>query len=138
MAPISNKVVSEEGSIRRSRSLPSSSSPRAVDPNTRALLARCDSTIARIAWRCRLRASEGFTKSSFRRSTLEYSCYQPESHAMSNTLFDTAPDFSQPIAVLKHCHDRIRKQLQTLQNLLSHLPQHGADIDAQKAAQAVL
>jgi pyridoxamine 5'-phosphate oxidase len=57
---------------------------------------------------------------------------------MSNTLFDTAPDFSQPIAVLKHCHDRIRKQLQTLQNLLSHLPQHGADINAQKAAQAVL
>lgn len=57
---------------------------------------------------------------------------------MSNTLFDTAPDFSQPIAVLKHCHDRIRKQLQTLQNLLAHLPQHGADVDAQKAAQAVL
>lgn len=57
---------------------------------------------------------------------------------MSNALFDTAPDFSQPIAVLKHCHDRIRKQLQTLQNLLTHLPQHGADVDAQKAAQAVL
>ncbi|NYE62060.1 pyridoxamine 5'-phosphate oxidase [Duganella sp. 1224] len=57
---------------------------------------------------------------------------------MSNALIDTAPDFSQPIAVLKHCHDRIRKQLQTLQNLLSHLPQHGADVDAQKAAQAVL
>ncbi|MBV7538801.1 pyridoxamine 5'-phosphate oxidase [Duganella sp. sic0402] len=57
---------------------------------------------------------------------------------MSNTLFDTAPDFSQPIAVLKHCHDRIRKQLQTLQKLLEHLPLHGADIDAQKAAQAVL
>jgi pyridoxamine 5'-phosphate oxidase len=57
---------------------------------------------------------------------------------MSNTLFDTAPDFSQPIAVLKHCHDRIRKQLQTLQKLLEHLPRHGADVDAQKAAQAVL
>ncbi|MRW92445.1 pyridoxamine 5'-phosphate oxidase [Duganella sp. FT80W] len=57
---------------------------------------------------------------------------------MSNALIDTAPDFSQPIAVLKHCHDRIRKQLQTLQNLLAHLPKHGADIDAQKAAQAVL
>lgn len=57
---------------------------------------------------------------------------------MSNALYDTAPDFSQPIAVLKHCHDRIRKQLQTLQNLLAHLPLHGADVDAQKAAQAVL
>ncbi|MTV37430.1 pyridoxamine 5'-phosphate oxidase [Duganella radicis] len=57
---------------------------------------------------------------------------------MSNSLYDTAPDFSQPIAVLKHCHDRIRKQLTTLQNLLAHLPKHGADADAQRAAQAVL
>jgi hypothetical protein len=53
-------------------------------------------------------------------------------------LIDTAPDFNQPIAVLKHCHDRIRKQLETLQKLLAHLPKHGADADAQKAAQAVL
>lgn len=60
------------------------------------------------------------------------------SNAMSTSLFDTAPDFSQPIAVLKHCHDRIRKQLLTMQNLLSHLPAHGADAEAQKAAQAVL
>jgi pyridoxamine 5'-phosphate oxidase len=57
---------------------------------------------------------------------------------MSNSLIDTAPDFSQPIAVLKHCHDRIRKQLATLQNLLAHLPQHGADNQARQAAQAVL
>ena len=60
------------------------------------------------------------------------------SNAANNSLIDTAPDFSQPIAVLKHCHDRIRKQLQTMQNLVSHLPAHGADADAQKAAQAVL
>ena len=57
---------------------------------------------------------------------------------MSNSLIDTAPDFSQPIAVLKHCHDRIRKQLATLLNLLAHLPQHGADEQARQAAQAVL
>ncbi|NRR29244.1 pyridoxamine 5'-phosphate oxidase [Oxalobacteraceae bacterium] len=57
---------------------------------------------------------------------------------MSESLIDTAPDFSQPIAVLKHCHDRIRKQLTTLRNLLEHLPAHGADAAAQKAAQAVL
>lgn len=57
---------------------------------------------------------------------------------MSTQLFDTAPDFSEPVAVLKHCHDRIRKQLQTLQKLLAHLPQHGADRDAQHAAAAVL
>ena len=56
---------------------------------------------------------------------------------MSNTLIDTAPDFSQPIAVLKHCHDKIRKQLETLQKLLAHLPKHGADAEAQQAAQAV-
>jgi pyridoxamine 5'-phosphate oxidase len=60
------------------------------------------------------------------------------SNASSSSLIDTAPDFGQPIAVLKHCHDRIRKQLQTMQNLLAHLPKHGADADAQKAAQAVL
>ncbi|MFC3376746.1 hypothetical protein ACFOLJ_12875 [Rugamonas sp. CCM 8940] len=41
---------------------------------------------------------------------------------MSESLIDTAPGFDQPIAVLKHCHDRIRKQLLTLNNLLAHLP----------------
>ncbi len=54
------------------------------------------------------------------------------------SLFDTAPGFDQPIAVLKHCHDRIRKQLATLQALLTHLPIQGADIEAQQAARAVL
>ncbi|WP_334186923.1 hemerythrin domain-containing protein [Noviherbaspirillum sp.] len=53
-------------------------------------------------------------------------------------LFDTAPGFDQPIAVLKHCHDRIRKQLATLERLASHLPRSGADADAQQAAKAVL
>ena len=57
---------------------------------------------------------------------------------MSTSLFDTAPDFSQPIAVLKHCHDRIRKQLATLQKLQAHLPSHGADDQARQAAHAVL
>ncbi|MFJ2989240.1 hemerythrin domain-containing protein [Collimonas sp. NPDC087041] len=57
---------------------------------------------------------------------------------MPNALIATAPDFSQPIAVLKHCHDRIRKQLDTLQNLIEHLPQHGSDVQAQQAAQSVM
>jgi pyridoxamine 5'-phosphate oxidase len=57
---------------------------------------------------------------------------------MSNSLIDTAPDFGQPIAVLKHCHDRIRKQLATMGKLLAHLPAHGADEQARQAAQAVL
>ena len=58
---------------------------------------------------------------------------------MSNdALPDTAPDFDQPIAVLKHCHDRIRKQLATLAKLLPHLAAHGADDQARQAARAVL
>jgi pyridoxamine 5'-phosphate oxidase len=53
-------------------------------------------------------------------------------------LFVPIPGFDQPIAVLKHCHDRIRKQISTLQKLALHLPQHGADSEAQQAATAVL
>jgi pyridoxamine 5'-phosphate oxidase len=55
-----------------------------------------------------------------------------------NALPDTAPGFDQPVAVLKHCHDRIRKQLATLQKLLDHLPRHGADEQARDAARAVM
>ncbi|MDB5766807.1 MAG: hypothetical protein JWQ61_1621 [Collimonas fungivorans] len=57
---------------------------------------------------------------------------------MQNALISTAPDFSQPIAVLKHCHDKIRQQLSTLQNLLDHVPQHGSDAQAQQAAHNVM
>lgn len=55
-----------------------------------------------------------------------------------DTLFNNAPGFDQPLAVLKHCHDRIRKQLTTLDKLLQHLPVHGADDQAKQAADAVL
>lgn len=57
---------------------------------------------------------------------------------MNELLHDTAPDFDQPVAVLKHCHGRIRKQLATLEKLLVHLPEHGADQQARQAAGAVL
>jgi pyridoxamine 5'-phosphate oxidase len=57
---------------------------------------------------------------------------------MTVPLHDTAPGFDQPIAVLKHCHDRIRKQLDILHKLLAHLPLHGADPEAQQAATAVM
>jgi pyridoxamine 5'-phosphate oxidase len=57
---------------------------------------------------------------------------------MKEFLPDTAPDFNQPVAVLKHCHGRIRKQLATLEKLLVHLPEHGADEQARQAAAAVL
>jgi pyridoxamine 5'-phosphate oxidase len=53
-------------------------------------------------------------------------------------LFASAPGFDQPLAVLKHCHDRIRKQLSTLDKLLQHLPEHGADEQAAAAANAIL
>ncbi|MES2048497.1 MAG: hemerythrin domain-containing protein [Pseudomonadota bacterium] len=55
-----------------------------------------------------------------------------------NSLFNNAPGFDQPVAVLKHCHDRIRKQLDTLDKLLEHLPRHGCDEQAMQAAKAVL
>lgn len=61
---------------------------------------------------------------------------------MSNFLPDTAPGFDQPIAVLKHCHERIRKQLATLDKLLPHLATPacaaGADEQARQAAQAII
>lgn len=55
-----------------------------------------------------------------------------------NSLFDSAPGFDQPLAVLKHCHDRIRKQLATMDKLVSHLNDIGIDENAQQAAKAVL
>jgi pyridoxamine 5'-phosphate oxidase len=57
---------------------------------------------------------------------------------MNSPLPDAAPGFDRPIAVLKHCHDRIRKQLATLEKLLAHLPGSGADEQAQQAAAAVI
>jgi pyridoxamine 5'-phosphate oxidase len=57
---------------------------------------------------------------------------------MNTLLPDPAPDFDQPVAVLKHCHGRIRKQLATLEKLLGHLPGHGADEQARQAAAAIL
>ena len=57
---------------------------------------------------------------------------------MNTLLPDPAPDFDQPVAVLKHCHGRIRKQLATLEKLLSHLPEQGADEQARQAASAIL
>ena len=57
---------------------------------------------------------------------------------MTTPLLAPAPGFDQPLAVLKHCHGRIRKQLATLQKLQHHLPHAGADVEAQQAAYAIL
>lgn len=57
---------------------------------------------------------------------------------MSEPLFETAPDFNQPIAVLKHCHDQIRKQIRTMQNIAIDSPRESKNLDVQQAANAVL
>jgi hemerythrin-like domain-containing protein len=49
-----------------------------------------------------------------------------------------APGFDRPLEVLEACHGRIAKQCDTLEKLLAHLPEHGADAQAQQAARAVL
>lgn len=50
----------------------------------------------------------------------------------------TAPGFDRPLEVLEACHGRIAKQCDTLNKLLTHVPIHGADTQAQQAARAVL
>lgn len=57
---------------------------------------------------------------------------------MNPSLFDTAPDFDQPVAVLKHCHDRIRKQLNTMLQLAGPSATTASAGEVQQAAAAVL
>ena len=57
---------------------------------------------------------------------------------MTSSLFDTAPDFDQPVAVLKHCHDRIRKQLKTMESLASPAAFAATPDEVRQAASAVL
>jgi len=49
-----------------------------------------------------------------------------------------APSFDHPLEMLHACHGKIQKQLDTLQKLAAHLPGHGADQQAQQAAQGIL
>jgi pyridoxamine 5'-phosphate oxidase len=56
---------------------------------------------------------------------------------MSSLLYRSAPEFDQPLAVLKHCHGKILKQLETLSKLGPHLATHGADEQARQAADAI-
>lgn len=53
-------------------------------------------------------------------------------------LGEAAPGFERPLDVLEACHGRIAKQCKTLEKLIAHLPEHGADAQAQQAARAVL
>ncbi len=52
----------------------------------------------------------------------------------------TAPraGFEVPLEMLAACHLRITDQIATLQRLVTHLVEHGADAEAQTAAQRVL
>jgi len=49
-----------------------------------------------------------------------------------------APGFDTPLDMLHACHERIMDQCATLQKLMSHLPMHGCDEQAQQAAQAIM
>jgi hemerythrin-like domain-containing protein len=58
---------------------------------------------------------------------------------MTNSLLGAAaPGFDRPLDVLEACHGRIARQCDTLEKMLAHLPAHGADVQAQQAARAVL
>jgi uncharacterized cupin superfamily protein/hemerythrin-like domain-containing protein len=49
-----------------------------------------------------------------------------------------APGFDDPLEMLEACHGRIQSQCATLTKLLTYLPKHGCDLQAQQAAQAIL
>lgn len=49
-----------------------------------------------------------------------------------------APGFDDPLGLLHACHERILGHCETLQRLVQHLQQHGADQDAQQAALRIL
>lgn len=49
-----------------------------------------------------------------------------------------APGFDQPLDVLLACHGRFEKQCATLEKLLTHLPEHGCDAQAQQAARNIV
>lgn len=57
---------------------------------------------------------------------------------MGNSLFDTAPDFGQPIAAFKHCHEQIRKQLAALERLQAHLPEQSTNEEVQQTVAEIL
>jgi hemerythrin-like domain-containing protein len=55
------------------------------------------------------------------------------------TLFSPpAAGFDEPFAMLHACHERVERSLVLLERLIAHLPQHGADAQAQDAARDVL
>lgn len=51
---------------------------------------------------------------------------------------DDAATFEQPLKLLHACHGKLMHQCGTLRNLAVHISQHGSDVQAQQAAQAIL
>jgi pyridoxamine 5'-phosphate oxidase len=49
---------------------------------------------------------------------------------MSDTPAPPSPDFSDPLAVLRACHEDMLAQCETLENLVTHIREQGFDADA--------
>jgi hemerythrin-like domain-containing protein len=64
--------------------------------------------------------------------------YNRPAMAMLELLDRDTPTFDDPVAMLRACHVRIERQLMTLERLLRHLPEHGADDKARAAARGIL
>ena len=68
----------------------------------------------------------------------------PYDHGFSGTIVMSAPltpalaGFDEPIEMLKACHERIERQLSTLERLLPHLAANGCDGEARQAAANIL
>jgi hemerythrin-like domain-containing protein len=56
---------------------------------------------------------------------------------MESLLPDAAPDFSDPLGLLKACHQRILGYCELLEKLVAHVAENGVDDEAKKAAQQV-
>lgn len=51
-----------------------------------------------------------------------------------NPFPSAAPDFSDPLGLLRACHERIFKQCDMVENLAAHLADKGPDLEASEAA----
>lgn len=56
------------------------------------------------------------------------------SHFMNNE----APDFSDPLGLLRACHQRIQAQCETLERIVAHLKEHEVDAQTREACTQVL
>jgi pyridoxamine 5'-phosphate oxidase len=57
---------------------------------------------------------------------------------MNDACEPTSPDFSQPLAALRRCHQRIRAECDALRELAEHFKANGCDDRARQAAAAVV